>query len=51
MKISTISIAEYCTGGKIDELPLKFLQILPFNVQHAKGPVNLPELYSVTGKN
>lgn len=36
MLISTISIAEYCVGGDINELPLKNLQILPFNVSHAK---------------
>ena len=36
MLISTISIAEYCIGGDIHELPLKNLQILPFNVDHAK---------------
>ena len=36
LKTSTISIAEYCVGGKIDELPLMNLQILPFNLDHAK---------------
>lgn len=36
MLISTISIAEYCVGGSINELPLKNLQILPFNLSHAK---------------
>jgi hypothetical protein len=36
MIISTISIAEYCVGGDVHELPLKNLQILPFNVDHAK---------------
>lgn len=34
--ISTISIAEYCSGGDISELPLKNLQILPFNLNHGK---------------
>jgi len=34
--ISTISIAEYCVGGKIDELPLKNLIVLPFNINHAE---------------
>ena len=33
---STISIAEYCVGGDIQELPLKNLQIVPFNIDHAK---------------
>lgn len=36
MLISTISIAEYCVGGDISELPLKNLQILPFNIGHAR---------------
>jgi len=33
MVISTISIAEYCVGGDINELPLRNLQILPFNLE------------------
>ncbi|MCB0735939.1 MAG: hypothetical protein KDC92_00405 [Bacteroidetes bacterium] len=36
LKISTISIAEYCVRGKIDELPLRNLQIIPFNLNHGK---------------
>ena len=36
MVISTISIAEYCVGGSIAELPLRNLQILPFNFDHSK---------------
>lgn len=36
MMISTISIAEYCVGGDIQELPLKNLQIIPFNLDHSK---------------
>ncbi len=36
LKVSTISIAEYCVRGEIDELPLRSLQILPFNIDHAK---------------
>lgn len=35
MYISTISIAEYCTRGKIDELPLKDLRFLSFNFDHS----------------
>lgn len=34
--ISTISIAEFCVGGSIDQLPLKNLLVLPFNIDHAK---------------
>lgn len=36
MLISTVSIAEYCIGGNIQELPLKNLQIVPFNLNHAQ---------------
>lgn len=36
MKVSTISIAEYCVKGNIDDLPLKNIQIVPFNLDHAK---------------
>lgn len=36
MMISTISIAEYCVGGDVHELPLKNLQIVPFNLDHSK---------------
>lgn len=34
--ISTIAMAEYCTGGDINDLPLKNLQIRPFNIDDAK---------------
>jgi len=36
LMVSTISIAEYCVGGNINELPLKDIRILPFNLDHAK---------------
>jgi hypothetical protein len=36
MLISTVSIAEYCVGGDVHELPLKNLQIVPFNLNHAR---------------
>ncbi|MEA3451787.1 MAG: hypothetical protein U9Q83_07770 [Bacteroidota bacterium] len=36
LKISTISIAEYCVVGKLSELPLRNIQIVPFNLEHAK---------------
>ncbi|MFH1859775.1 MAG: hypothetical protein ABH870_01985 [bacterium] len=36
LKCSTISIAEFCVRGHIDELPLKNLQIVPFNFFHAQ---------------
>lgn len=34
--ISTISIAEYCVGGSLDQLPFKNLIVLPFNINHAQ---------------
>ena len=36
LKCSTISVAEYCAGGNINDLPLKNLQIVPFNLDHAQ---------------
>jgi len=46
--ISTISIAEFCVGGAIDQLPLKNLLILPFNIDHAKKAGELGRiLYNV----
>ncbi len=36
LKFSTISIAEYCVRGKISELPLRNLKIVPFNYDHAQ---------------
>lgn len=36
LKVSTISIAEYCVLGKLEDLPLKNLQILPFNLKDAE---------------
>lgn len=35
--ISTISIAEYCAGGNLDDLPFNILTVLPFELQHAKN--------------
>lgn len=36
MKISTISIAEFCVKDNLENLPLDTLQIIPFNLEHAK---------------
>lgn len=36
LKCSTISVAEYCVRGKTEELPLKNLEIVPFNFLHAE---------------
>ena len=36
LKVSTITIAEYCVLGKLEDLPLKNVQILPFNLKDAE---------------
>ena len=36
LKVSTISIAEYCVKGSMEDLPLKNVQVLPFNLNHAE---------------
>lgn len=36
LKVSTITIAEYCVLGKLEDLPLKNIQILPFNLKDAE---------------
>lgn len=36
LKVSTITIAEYCVKGEMDELPLRNIQIIPFNLDQAK---------------
>ena len=34
LKISTIAMAEFCVRAKLEELPLRCLQILPFTDEH-----------------
>lgn len=36
LKVSTITVAEYCVLGKIEDLPLKNIQIIPFNLKDAQ---------------
>lgn len=36
LKVSTITIAEYCVLGKLEDLPLKNIQILVFNLKEAE---------------
>lgn len=36
LKCSTISISEYCVKGQLEELPLKNIQVVPFNISHAQ---------------
>lgn len=44
MMISTISIPEYCVGGDVHELPLRNLQIVPFNLDHSKRAGELAKI-------
>lgn len=36
IKISTIAIAEFCVKGEVTDLPLRNMQIIPFNFDHAQ---------------
>lgn len=36
LKVSTISIAEFCVRDEMGNLPLEVLQIIPFNIDHAR---------------
>lgn len=42
--ISTIAVAEYCVGGRVDELPFKNLKIVPFNLHHAERAGELAQI-------
>ncbi len=49
--ISTISVAEYCVRGKLEELPLMNLKILPFNLDHAqKSGIMAKIIFTEKGK-
>jgi len=41
---STISIGEYCVRGDIDELPLRNMQILPYNYDHSLKAASFAKL-------
>lgn len=48
MFFSTISIAEYCVRGSYNELPMRNLQVLPFNTHHAiKAGEFMSEIFRV----
>jgi predicted nucleic acid-binding protein len=34
--LSTIAIAEYCVRGRLEELPLQAMRVVPFEVSHAE---------------
>ncbi len=42
--ISTISVAEYCVQGSLEELPLQQVQIAPFNLKDAEHAGRLMRL-------
>ena len=51
MYISTISVAEYCVGGSITELPLRNLAILPFNLNHSVKTGKITSFYKKKGNS
>lgn len=44
LKVSTITIAEYCVLGELDDLPLKNIQIVAFNLNHAQRTGKFAEI-------
>ncbi|WP_310991449.1 type II toxin-antitoxin system VapC family toxin [Aequorivita marina] len=50
LKISTISIAEYCVLGKLEDLPLKNVQIVPFNLKDAEKTGEFAEIIFAQNK-
>lgn len=34
--ISTVSVAEFCVRGKLNEIPFNNLKVIPFNINHAE---------------
>jgi len=50
LKISTISVAEYCVLGKIEDLPLKNVQIVPFNLKDAEKTGEFAEIIFTQNK-
>ena len=44
LKISTIAIAEFCTKGDLEDLPLRNMLVLPFNLNHAVNAGELGEI-------
>lgn len=44
LKISTIAIAEFCVKGSVSMLPMRNLQVLPFNFDHGVKAGELCEI-------
>ena len=44
LKVSTITIAEYCVRGKLSDLPLRNIQIVPFNLNEAQRTGEFAEI-------
>ena len=34
--VSTVSVAEYCVHGELDQLPFECVRVVPFNLDHAE---------------
>ncbi len=50
LKVSTISIAEYCVHGKLDDLPLNNVQIVPFNLKDAERTGEFAKIIFIENK-
>ncbi|MDP3359762.1 MAG: hypothetical protein Q8S41_10485 [Lutibacter sp.] len=50
LKVSTISIAEYCVLGKLDDLPLNNVQIVPFNMKEAERTGEFAKIIFIENK-
>lgn len=50
LKVSTISIAEYCVLGKLEDLPLKDIQIIPFNLNQAEKTGEFAKIIFIENK-
>ena len=40
--VSTIALAEYAVRDRIENLPMRYFQVLPFNIVTPKKPASLP---------
>ncbi len=50
LKVSTITIAEYCVLGELEDLPLKNVQIVPFNLKDAEKTGEFAKIIFIENK-
>ena len=43
--VSTIALAEYAVRDKIENLPMKYFRVLPFNIDHAQKAAGFILIY------